>query len=600
MIEHRPSPPNAGERFLALAAMALVPLLATLDWARFHPGWAKVDENSVFVTLDQWRRLGMLPWRPTGGSLHHLCMILGGRLWVGLAGVHAPATVAVTAEALLLFAVVRRLAGERAALWATLADLISAFTVMRARSLLSFSLLPCEWLLLVWLFLRHDSPKARFLVGALATAWVFDYELWLAGVPWLLAAAWLHESRARARWSLTAGVVLGMLLIAALRADYLRAWWLQRNAVTLPHDSGTAGWYAVHNLRAFFLGGQVFPYIHPSGHEVFPAWAWPGLGLGLALAWRRWRRGFLFMAAALTPLLLRSPGLEPQRALLAWPLLCGFCGWGFAAGLDRLDGQAGHWARRASTLLLLLPLAGAGREAVAYKGSLDRIHAGLYGTAAAQCALLEARRGDPGRPPLLASLDQHDSAALRYLDPGADPGNAADAVAVVPDYWRGAMAGWPGRWEEVHGPGGEGSLSLFHPAGEALPRLERANRDLQTVWDRLRPGMKQANVAVLRAALDGPGCQDPLVRSALWSELLEALDDDGQLQDADIRAVLLERLPSAQPYRETAFRVGRRRPDWAWALMEQAERSDSRYPFSPDLRAPLAAYLRASGKLSQP
>jgi hypothetical protein len=162
----------------------------------------------------------------------------------------------------------------------------------------------------------------------------------------------------------------------------------------------------------------------------------------------------------------------------------------------------------------------------------------------------------------------------------------------VPAAWNHALDGGraPGQWLDG-GPslGSKLRARIVPPSGSA--RLLALDRALNGVWQRLQPGRKLANAALLRAALAGPGATDPLLRGALWSQLLSELGDIGQVSAEDVRAVIAEALPSSEPYRQAAFRIGRAHPDLAWDLMAQAERSDPAAVFSPELQAPLWGLL---------
>jgi hypothetical protein len=94
--------------------------------------------------------------------------------------------------------------------------------------------------------------------------------------------------------------------------------------------------------------------------------------------------------------------------------------------------------------------------------------------------------------------------------------------------------------------------------------------------------------------------QDPWLQCQLWTQYLEGLHDIGKLDDGHIQALLSERLPSAEPYRETALREGRQRPALSIRLMERAARIDPRLPFLPEQRQILEYFLAAQKRPPSP
>src|SRR5207302_9228980 len=127
--------------------------------------------------------------------------------------------------------------------------------------------------------------------------------------------------------------------------------------------------------------------------------------------------------------------------------------------------------------------------------------------------------------------------------------------------------------------------------GASRESVRRRDAMLKEVWARVRLRDRFGMTRRFENCLADPAYKDPWLRSVLWSEYREQLHYTGRLEDRHIEALLQERLPTAEPYRETALREGRRRPALGIRLMERAAAIDSRLPFTPELRAPLEYFL---------
>jgi hypothetical protein len=153
------------------------------------------------------------------------------------------------------------------------------------------------------------------------------------------------------------------------------------------------------------------------------------------------------------------------------------------------------------------------------------------------------------------------------------------------------LKGEAGRLETLRDPLSGREAYLFFPEGNSQERMLRRDRMLGQLWDRLSTRDRFKRAGQLEECLKLPEWRDPWLRSVLWSEYLEALHYLGLLEDRHIEALLSESLPTAEPFRETALREGRRRPALGIRLMERAAALDPRLPFTPELRAPLEYYL---------
>lgn len=577
---------------LALLALALlgVPALVFYEWSSWHPGWARVDESSAILWIQRWQQGIEADLRATAGSFHHFLLASLSRAFgPSLLVLHIPQSAALLAECALLFSLTKEKFGSRAAVWALLCNLLCAFTLMRGRSLLSYSLLPLE-LLALWRFYgTFPSVAGQFAWGLLAGLVTLDYELWLYGAALAAAFALAGSTPWQKRAALAAGLALSLGLVAWLSADNLQSYFAVRGAKSAPGPALSWLLVLLGHLKDYFFGGPVFQYIGTSGIPVFPAWALPALIPGLWLGWKRCRWLLPWALLAFFPLAFRSPGLEPQRALLAWPALCILSG----AGLARLSALAG----RGSWALLALPLLGFGFELRAHARSMDGAWADLYGPSSAQMLAMEPLKKNPG--PLLLSLDFHSSGPLRYFLASSKE-NQGPPVALIPMYAAAALKREQGRIEKIVDPRSGRDLLLFYPEGPSVERMRRRNSMLDGLWATLSTRDRFLRARQLRQKLDDPLWSDPWLRSVLWSEELEALHYIGRLEDSDIEGMLRESLPTAEPYRETALREGRRRPALGIRLMERAAQVDPRFPFTPELRAPLEYYLAQESKKAAP
>lgn len=570
-------PASGPEKALLALALGLMPALVFFEWSFWHPGWARVDEAAVFLRCNRWQDAIEVDIRAMAGCLQRFTLILSSNfLGNSLASLHLPQALFLVAESLLLFSVARRIFGEREATWAVLCNLLCAFTLMRGRSLLSYSLLPLELLLLAELYARFPSTWGRTLWGACAGLITLDYELWLFGAALAAAFATLAPGPRAPKIGAGLGLALSLAVVAWLSRDNLQTYAAVRTTVSAPRGALKALSTLASHLKSFWLGGPTVPYIASSGHPVFPAWAWPGLAVGIAAAWRGPRWLLWWVAAAFLPLAFRSPGLEPQRALLAWPALCAISG----AGMAWLARRSALW----SPWLLLLPLGGMGIELNAHASSMRQNWAGIYGPSNAQ--LMAVKLMDDHDGPALLNLDFHSSSGARYLlrrrtNPGGAP------VALMPWYALPALKFETGRLESLKDPRSGHEAWLFFPDKASVSRMLARDQMLGKLWNSLGTRNLFSRSKELESRLKDPQWRDPWLRSVLWNEYLESLHYLGRLEDRHIEELLSEKLPSAEPFRECALRDGRRRPALAIRLMERAAAIDSRLPFSPELRAPL-------------
>jgi hypothetical protein len=315
---------RAKERFwaqMALALGALVLALLVLDLVVLHPGYAHGDETDIIARIQRLREGMAIGWDLGQGSIHRRLMLVFMSLWPGrLWASSAAALAGVCAEGFLLFALGRRLAGSRAGFFAVLLGLASAFTLIRARVALSYSLFTAEFLLMLWLRALATRPWQWILWGAALGLLCFDYEAWLPVSALCLAVPFMQPLPLRQRaWEL-----LGLLCVVAalLPLDHLMQYLERRKNASLSNSgSPSAGWRGLWQL---LFDAPCLPYMAPQGHGVLPFWYWLLLPFGLGRHWgRRFWAPLLYIGLGLLlPLMGGAPyGLPAHRAIAAWPAL---------------------------------------------------------------------------------------------------------------------------------------------------------------------------------------------------------------------------------------------------------------------------------------
>jgi hypothetical protein len=409
------------------AALALGFVLCALVWIDtfvWHSGFAYGDETDVIARVQRIREGA--PWEFSQGGIHRSLLLASMSLWPGqLWASSVPAMLAMALEGLLLFVLGRRLGGSRAGFFALLAGLASAFTLVRARSALSFALFPAEFLGLVWLRFQCTKPWQWALWGAALGLLTFEYEAFIPVAALLFVAPFPSEVSWRQRaWEL-AGILL--VLAASFDPAHLQHYFERRKAASLAQvgtpSAGSAG------ISGLIFGGPAMPYLAPTGHGVLPPWYWVILPLGLG-AWSRraWvPLAYLGLGLAL-PLMGGAPyGLPAHRAIAAWPVLALVTG----SGIERLAQAAQSFSTRtllATGLCLVL-----GMEILAWGRSQNDMDPKLRGPVrdlqrAAQAGWAESQRSGY---PLVTELHPMQGAQFRFLTGHAVPMPDAKAGTVV-------------------------------------------------------------------------------------------------------------------------------------------------------------------------
>jgi hypothetical protein len=466
-------------RWLLAAVLVALSLVAALLWAetqRWRPYYSAGDESAEARVLVNAQAGQPLQWAWAQGGLRRGTQLA----WLRLAGAGPGrmadlSVLAFGLELVLLAAVAARWIGSSGAAWAVLADLCCADSWMRARSIMAFSWLPAELLLLAWLSGKVRSRTAAAAWGAAAAALTLDWEGFSLALPGLLAVCLTQEPGLRRRWAWASGSlasVLGCILLTQSRpwSDYLAV----RHAVSL----GGGGAFVLgrwgRNLWQLLAGGEPVSYFSVQHWPAFALWALPLAGLGAWLAWRSGRWAWLLWAALVLGLGefdRASWGVPAHRLAAAWPLLCLLAGLGGAWLQERMPGP------RAVGLLLLLLALGAGAEADAYFRHMAIFGSRNWGRSANFAAAAKL----VGAAPAGVAVD---SALLeaRYPDLAlhvqARRGAGGDAWVLLPPEYRLLAPAW-GRVVVVRGGGNDEPVLLLHAQGAAAARFDVLEADLR-------------------------------------------------------------------------------------------------------------------------
>ena len=587
-------PPLAGQRWALAAALAASSALAlvSLDVLRWHPGFAMGDESDVLSFLQRYNE-GM-PWRwmILNGSLHKSLLAACMRLWPGNLWVSSlPNLAALAGEAVLLFMVGRSLAGPRAAFFAVLLGLVSAFTLLRARVALSYGLFPVEWLGLVWLRGKVGRPRSALLWGALLGLCLFDYEGWLASAALLLLLPLGSTVDRRQRaWELAGCAVLLLALLSwGPWVEYL----VRRRSASLGYAAfGAPGARA---LAEILLGGSPLPYLAPSGTGVCAPW----LLLLALLGFGTWgRRGWPWLAVLALglalPLMGGAPyGLPAHRFIVAWPAVALGAGMGADRLLTLWPTKSGAWA------LGLLLAAGLGQQTLAWRRSQDAMDGRYRAPMRDMKRAADAARAETGGGrALVTELHPVKGALFRFLvgRPVPLPDAAAKQVlALVPSDYAPALRGNKGRGEVrqtfQEQAGGSASLVLVLDGADAAEVL-RTEREIRPLLASRQQGTPE-NAQAAKAWLAGNPQAGPWARTIALDSASMAAWYNLRFSFEDYAALMHERLVSARPLLLVAPTVAERDPVAALQLLRRAEGID---PANARVRQLEVGVLRRLGK----
>jgi hypothetical protein len=579
-------------KWMAASFLVLAAGFGLVDALLWHPGYSRVDEMHTLVRVQLCREGAPLLFKAFAGSLHNSVLLVASWFAPGLAPLRAMVWLVLLMEGALLWAVARRHFGAVAAGWAVMASAGAAFTLVRGHALLSWSFLPVELLGLWWLMPRCQSWARSAVLGFLAGCMLLDYEAWLLGTPVLLGL-WRQEKEGRRPgfWAMLAGWLIAAGLVFALTPEFFSSWMAVRSNHSAP-NLGPGLWaVAMANFKAFVLGGLAVPYFGAQNHPVFPLWAWPGLLAGLGLAFKKHRWLLLWAGFGLLPLALRSPGLEPNRAIVAWPALCLTAGLGFAWAYEKLQGVL----PLAAWLLLLLPWLGLGFEAQAYVRSMRQSDQGLYALSLAKLQAVRDLKASGQPVGMLTELGLESGADMRLLaGPGLLPRPGAVPVAMIPDDLipvfgpKGIQAaGQPVAYTTTE----EGFWLLF-PNAAWSPRLAGVQNMLLPYWRVMPPLDKFGLRARSEEWMGRLPAQDPWARTVLMGQVLYGALETRTVDAALARQVLAEPLVSGRFLNLAGYRLARRDPDLALAFLQRAAQIDSRLAISPQVAQDLQQFKK--------
>ena len=507
-----------------LAAFALLSVLAfsLCDIHLWHPGAAWPDELLTNLALLQESKEGRaLPLSFAKGCFHRALLVLFQGGGTSLARLHWPAFAAFFAENLALYAIARRALSERAAAFALLVNAIAAFSILRLRSLLSYSISAAELTLLLALLPELSKlrlplrPLAALAFGLAASLLLLDYEGWLLALPVLLLVGCSQpgEERLDMRW-LALGSALGLATVAGLSWSELPDYF----AIRLSHSGiqESSGLQRLPQaLLSFVLGGQSLPFAGVSHWGAIPRWAWPGLTAGLFLAWRQQRAWLGWALIGSLPLLSYHSAVEPQRLIIAWPAFCLIGGLGFDAILAR-GGRAGL------ALICALLVFGVGSEAKAFLYSQDG--PGAAALLPSQQAMQAGRiLAAAGPVQVLCDLDNDSGASLRFiLDAAGVKRQAGAAMAALVPWEYAYQLEHHGQFVLLSTSPGPAPLLRYYPDAPMASRLAAVDARLHGIWQRLPRYALRQRRRILRSELETDPRMDPWQRSALFEAALGA------------------------------------------------------------------------------
>jgi hypothetical protein len=266
----------AGAALKAKAILIIISLLflsvfSTWDWSFWRPGFNAFDEESRLVYSQLALEGHPRDWGLIRGGIHHLFLELVLKAsGPSFAAMHGSILALMLLENLLLFLFVTSLGGTSAGAWAVAVNCLCAATLVRARSLLCFSILPCELLLFWILFLWVEGRAASFLTGLGTAVLTLDYEAWLLGAPLLFILVFLMKPRGPKKIFFVGGFALGLGLVLWLSWDQLADYWILRRAVSLRPYSGQSFVSSIWNSwSSYWLGGPALPFFSVRGHPYF-------------------------------------------------------------------------------------------------------------------------------------------------------------------------------------------------------------------------------------------------------------------------------------------------------------------------------------------
>jgi hypothetical protein len=550
-------------------------------WSQhWSPGIAAPDELSQVAWIANAAK-GLMPQpRFTSGYLvWAYTAALGRWLPANATLVQLLPSLAVGLEGLLLAKVGGALGGPRAGLAAALVNAAAAQTLLRARTLLAFTYMPLELLLMVVLAEKLARPFWALAWGLLLSLILLDYEAWPVAWPGLL---WLASRRRPAWGALLTGLGLGLTLVVLCTAPFWHNYAAQRSTL---HTFDRMGVFLrfCRALAAYF--GGLFGGCHELGAwPAFPLWALPLALLGLV---RSRSQPWLWALVALgtLPMAAGDGAVEARRAVVAWPALCLLAGFGSAeaigwSGQTRLGlGGLLKWSLPLALAGLMLMEAAAMHRALAAR---DQPTYALSRRAEAAAAVLE--KVSPGPKDLLLELSGSDH-AWEYWWLRSTPG--AETWALVPGaYALPALRAQGGRWIGVGVPGAA-PVFWLEPTAPQLARLRAVN----TAATDLRAGLVRGvdYTGLLQRCMQRlPRAKDPWLRTLLLESALDCALRLGGPDESLLQALEAQDLCSSNAWLLAGAWLGPRDPARALRLLRRATSLDPRRAPAWRLRAALA------------
>jgi hypothetical protein len=523
------------EQGLLLAALLFYGLALPLCSSLFRPGYAVYDEETTLDKVQAWREGAPLLFRFAWASLYHnleilLCALAGPHLSL----MRLPALAGVLAEALLLYVWLRDKLGERAALWACLADLLCTATFARGGSLTGGCLLPALFLAHAVCCERVRRPWQAALWSLSAALCLLDYEAWTGALLFLAPyAAWRWRRVPGLLPAGALGAAAGAGLVLRLTPD-LASHVLSRGAASLP----ARGFLRTAWTNALDLAGQGerMPFSAADRHPWPAPWTWPLILTGAWAALRRLPWLALLLGAGSLALGLAGTSTEPHRMSLALLALAAFGGAGAALLWSRPWGRA---------LCLALLLFGAVDEARAWIREPAAKLDAAYGNSLAleQAADWLAANPDPRGWDVISGLGPYADGAFRFLldQDGVRKGSAP--VALV--YWdyRPGLSGLQGPVRAL-AFGAYRPVLLCFPSPADAERLRAVRAELAPLRRAQLSEPQAVQTALAAAWLRDPAHKDPWARTVAWELwLLDGLLYHG-VNAAGARRLLAEPLVS--------------------------------------------------------
>jgi len=554
------------EQSLLLAALLFYAVGQPLVTAVFRPGFSAYDEESTLDQIQAWREGAPLDLRFARSSVHRL--LTAGLVGAGgphLFWTHLPAFVAVLAEALLLFVWLRGKLGERAALWAALADLVCGATFARGTSLLGSGLLPCLFLLHALALEAVKRPWQALAWGASAGLFLLDYEGWAGALAFLVPyALWTWRAKPWLRPAAALGGAAALVLVLALTPDFARLLGTRHDISA--QDAGYVA-RAWANLKGLLGAGDRMAFSAPAWHAWPPPWIWALVLVGIRPALRSWGWAYWLLATGSLALGLAGTSEEPHRLSLALLALAALAGAGVAC----------LWASRLGRALCLsLLLLGAADEIHAWvqepPAKMDLVYGGSLNLEAAAGWL--AGNQPRGGWDVISGLGPADDGAFRFLldQDGVRPGGAIPVALVAWDY-RPGLVGLPtlgralsfGTWHPV---------LLFFAAPPAASRLRAVSAALKPLR-RARLTLPPSEFGQAAARwLQDPSNTDPWARTVAWEIWLFGSLQSRNVDPGGMQQMMQEPLVCGWAPDVLAKELDSRNPALAAAYRRKAEQVD--------------------------